>query len=326
MASSNKLLCSTYYSVLVLFISCLSPTIQALDDGFWTYDLVDGYAEITGRINSCPHDMVIPEEIDGNPVKSVGSYAFRDAQLNSLTLPNTLTHIKTFAFANNSISTLIIPDSVVSIGSYAFYYNQLTDLVIPESVTNLSLGAFVGNQITSLTLSKGLTKIEGEVFSANKLTSVTIPETVTEIGASAFRSNGPWERIVIPKNVTSIGGNAFTYNGGGLEVPSIHFFGDRPEMPVDAFGTDSYQYYLKRVTYCEGRAGWPGSAISGVTPSADCEGDRTPVPEHIYSADIAFVLVGYNGTTAISSVDSFKLEADKVKKSTFIFVLIQYHL
>ena len=247
MASSNKLLCSTYYSVLVLFISCLSPTIQALDDGFWTYDLVDGYAEITGRINSCPHDTVIPEEIDGNPVKSVGSYAFRDAQLNSLTLPNTLTHIKTFAFANNSISTLIIPDSVVSIGSYAFYYNQLTDLVIPESVTNLSLGAFVGNQITSLTLSKGLTEIEGEVFSANKLTSVTIPETVTEIGASAFRSNGPWERIVIPKNVTSIGGNAFTYNGGGLEVPSIHFFGERPEMPVDAFGTDSYQYYLKRV-------------------------------------------------------------------------------
>ena len=315
MTLPNKLLYSSYYPALVLFISFLSPAIQALDDGFWTYDLVDGYAEVTGRINSCPHEMVVPEEIAGYSVKSIGTYAFESAGINTLTLPNTLTHIKANSFASNAISSITIPDSVVSIGPYAFYMNELTSLVLPDSITKLSLGAFVGNQITSLTLPKGLTEIEGEVFSANKLTSVTIPETVTKIGASAFRSNGPWERIVIPKNVTSIGGNAFTYNGGGLEVPSIHFFGDRPEMPVDAFGTDSYQYYLKRVTYCEGRAGWPGSAISGVTPSADCEGDRTPVPEHIYSADIAFVLVGYNGTASISSVDSFKLEADKVRKA-----------
>jgi len=315
MILSNKLLYSSYYPALVLFISFFSPTIQALDDGFWTYDLVDGYAEVTGRINSCPHEMVVPEEIGGYSVKSIGTYAFESAGINTLTLPNTLTHIKANSFASNAISSITIPDSVVSIGPYAFYMNELTSLVLPDSITKLSLGAFVGNQITSLTLPKGLTEIEGEVFSANKLTSLTIPETVTKIGASAFRSNGPWERIVIPKNVTSIGGNAFTYNGGGLEVPSIHFFGDRPEMPVDAFGTDSYQYYLKRVTYCEGRAGWPGSAISGVTPSADCEGDRTPVPEHIYSADIAFVLVGYNGTASISSVDSFKLEADKVRKA-----------
>ena len=121
----------------------------------------------------------------------------------------------------------------------------------------------------------------GEVFTANKLTSITIPETVTKIGASAFRSNGPWERIIIPKNVTSIGGNAFTHNGGGLEVPSIHFFGDRPEMPVDAFGTDEYQYYLKRVTYCEGRAGWPGDPISAVTPTLDCNGHLIPNNEYV---------------------------------------------
>ena len=318
---SNKLCSSKVCVALLFFISLLSPATQALDDGLWTYELFDGYVEVTGRVNSCPHDMVIPEEIDGNPVKSVGSYAFRDAQLNSLTLPNTLTHIKTFAFANNSISTLIIPDSVVSIGSYAFYYNQLTDLVIPESVTNLSLGAFVGNQITSLTLPMGLAEIEGEVFTANKLTSITIPETVTKIGASAFRSNGPWERIIIPKNVTSIGGNAFTHNGGGLEVPSIHFFGDRPEMPVDAFGTDEYQYYLKRVTYCEGRAGWPGDPISAVTPTLDCNGHLIPNNEYEFTTDIAFVLVGYDGTTAISSVDAFQAEAEKIREAISYFSL-----
>ena len=320
MTLPNKLLYSSYYPALVLFISCFSPTIQALDDGFWTYDLVDGYAEVTGRINSCPHEMVVPEEIGGYSVKSIGTYAFSSAGINTLTLPDTLTHIKANSFASNAISSITIPDSVVSIGQDAFSMNELTSLVLPDSITKLSLGAFVGNQITSLTLPKGLTEIEGEVFEGNKLTSVTIPETVTKIGASAFRSNGPWERIVIPKNVTSIGGNAFTYNGGGLEVPSIHFFGDRPEMPVDAFGTDSYQYYLKRVTYCEGRAGWPGDAISGVTPSADCEGDRTPVPE-IYSAGIAFVLVGYNGTTSISSVDNFETEAKKVMQAISYFSL-----
>ena len=281
MTRSNKLLYSSYYPALVLFIFCFSPTIQALDDGFWTYDLVDGYAEVTGRINSCPHEMVVPEEIGGYSVKSIGAYAFSSAGINTLTLPDTLTHIKRNSFTSNAISSITIPDSVVSIGQDAFSMNKLTSLVLPDSITKLSPFAFYGNQIVSLTLSEGLTEIESAVFEGNKLTSVTIPEAVTKIGANAFRSNGPWERIVIPKNVTSIGGEAFTHNAFFLEVPSIHFFGDRPELPSDAFGTDSFQYYLKRVTYCEGRAGWPGDAISGVTPSADCEGDRTPVPEII---------------------------------------------
>ena len=321
MILSNKLLYSSYYPALVLFISFFSPTIQALDDGFWTYDLVDGYAEVTGRINSCPHEMVVPEEIGGYSVKSIGTYAFESAGINTLTLPDTLTHIKAKAFASNAISSITIPDSVVSIGQDAFSMNELTSLVLPDSITKLSLGAFVGNQITSLTLPKGLTEIEGEVFEGNKLTSVTIPETVTKIGASAFRSNGPWERIVIPKNVTSIGWNAFTYNGGGLKVPSIHFFGDRPEMPVDAFGTDSYQYSLKRVTYCEGRAGWPGDPISGVTPTVNCNGHLLPNNEYDFTTDIAFVLVGYDGTTAISSVDAFQAEAEKIREAISYFSL-----
>ena len=320
MTLSNKLLYSSYYPALVLFISFLSPAIQALDDGFWTYDLVDGYAEVTGRINSCPHEMVVPEEIGGYSVKSIGAYAFSSAGINTLTLPDTLTHIKRNSFSSNAISSITIPDSVVSIGQDAFSMNKLTSLVLPDSITKLSPFAFYGNQIVSLTLSEGLTEIERAVFEGNKLTSVTIPEAVTKIGANAFRSNGPWERIVIPKNVTSIGGEAFTHNAFFLEVPSIHFFGDRPELPIDAFGTDSFQYYLKRVTYCEGRAGWPGDAISGVTPSADCEGDRTPVPE-IYSAGIAFVLVGYNGTTSISSVDNFETEAKKVMQAISYFSL-----
>ena len=93
MASSNKLLCSTYYSVLVLFISCLSPTIQALDDGFWTYDLVDGYAEITGRINSCPSDMIIPSVIDGHTVNKIGNNAFYNTPITSVFIPDNVTSI-----------------------------------------------------------------------------------------------------------------------------------------------------------------------------------------------------------------------------------------
>ena len=108
MTLPNKLLYSSYYPALVLFISFLSPAIQALDDGFWTYDLVDGYAEVTGRINSCPHEMVVPEEIGGYSVKSIGTYAFESAGINTLTLPNTLTHIKANSFASNAISSITI--------------------------------------------------------------------------------------------------------------------------------------------------------------------------------------------------------------------------
>ena len=107
---------------------------------------LDKYIEVRSAISSGswdPVDFVIPPyvNVDGEnlPVKSIGTNAFYGAPhgvpslssilLNSITIPNTITHISYNAF--NSYSK----DS----GNY----NTLTSIFIPKSVTSMDKSAFI---------------------------------------------------------------------------------------------------------------------------------------------------------------------------------------
>jgi len=66
--------------------------------------------------------VVIPKEYKGVPVTTIEKNAFSGCtDLQSIYLPNGLTHISAFAFFKcSSLKTIVIPESVVVIGSYAF--------------------------------------------------------------------------------------------------------------------------------------------------------------------------------------------------------------
>ena len=87
--------------------------------------------EITGYNTSnsaCGKNVVIPAEIDGKPVTSIGDYAL----------------------SNKQLTGVVIPGSVTSIGDNAFYVNELTSVVIPGSVKTIGDGAFTDNPLNSL--------------------------------------------------------------------------------------------------------------------------------------------------------------------------------
>ena len=308
----NKFCNSGACVALLFFISFLSPTTQALDDGSWAYTVDGNAATITGRVNSCPADVNIPDKVDGYTVTKIGASAFYNAGVMTIKIPSTVLSIGGAAFESNSIASIDLPNGLTDIGSGAFSSNVLTNIIIPNTVVSIGGDAFSYNKLTSVVLPNGLTELPDSIFAHNALTSVAIPDSVITIKRAAFYSNA-FTSIIIPKNVTSIGQLAFTYN----EAAYYHFEGSRPEIHEEAFGTG---LKLKRITYCD-TEGWPGDEAwlfrargrdkTLIYPTNDCDG-YLPIPEHTFNADIAFVLKGYGGGTAIPNINSFNEEAQRV--------------
>ena len=140
----------------------------AATDGDYTYQvLADGTAEITGYTGSAT-ELVIPSEIDGYPVTSIGDYAFGDC---------------------TALTSIVIPDSVTRIGRWAFEHcSSLMSIKIPDSVMSIELAAFKGcSSLTSITIPNSVTRVNDYVFyDCFSLVCVTLGNRVTRIGNYAF--------------------------------------------------------------------------------------------------------------------------------------------
>ena len=112
-------------------------------------------------------DVIIPASISGIAVTGIGNATFRNKNLSSVYIPNSVTIIGTNAFNSSNLSSVYIPDSITHIGNYAFSNNNLSSVYIPDSMMRIGDG----------------------VFNTNNLSSVYIPDSVTFIGKHAFRNN-----------------------------------------------------------------------------------------------------------------------------------------
>ena len=108
---------------LMLIVSQMSFLVVpgwsvAGNDGNWEFD------ELSGRITrytGYETDLVIPTTIDGWPVKSIGSSAFKE---------------------NKTIRCVTIPEGVVSIGEEAFAHVMLRRITLPSTLKHIGYDAF----------------------------------------------------------------------------------------------------------------------------------------------------------------------------------------
>ncbi len=175
----------------------------------------DKEVKVTG-FNNGSSDLVIPEKtiLNGKEytVVGIGSEAFKDLEIKSVTLPKTLKKIGDESFSGcESLTSIEIPSSVTSIGWGTFTRcSSLTSIEIPSSVTSIGWGAFRRSGLTSIEIPSSVTVIDEEVFEdCSSLTSVVIPSSVTSIGILAFGGCESLTSIEIPSSVTSIGSGAF---------------------------------------------------------------------------------------------------------------------
>ncbi|WP_421617592.1 chitobiase/beta-hexosaminidase C-terminal domain-containing protein [Brevibacillus sp. TJ4] len=176
----------------------------------YEYQEIAGGVEITKYVGTAK-DITIPDTLGGKGVIRIGNTAFRNKDLTSVTIPDSVTTVGESAFASNQLESVTIPDSVTSIGRWAFQNNRLKSVQIGNGVTNIETSAFASNQLESVTIPDNVTNVGHYAFKSNQLESVTIPDSVTNIGDGAFDDN-QLESVTIPDSVTSLGEGAFRNN------------------------------------------------------------------------------------------------------------------
>ena len=169
-----------------------------------SYVIGDAEVAITGYNLFEEGELVIPEQIEGLPVTSIGDSAFADCiGLSSITIPEGVTSIGDWAFRGcSSLTSITIPEGVTSIGYVAFRgCSSLTSITIPDSVTSIGDSAFWEcSSLTSITIPDSVTSIKGGAFAeCIGLSSITIPDSVTSIGDSAFADCIGLSSISIPQ-------------------------------------------------------------------------------------------------------------------------------
>ena len=207
------------------------------------------------------NSITIPSSIKYNEqtyaVTNIGKNAFRNCDLTSVTIPNSITSIGDNAFSgctslkelrisnlvtwcnctmgssplppyyelvlNDVVVTyLFVPEGITSIDGTFSGCTSITAVEIPNSVTSIGHSAFSGcTRLTTVEIPNSVIDIGDYAFCNSQLKSVTIPNSVTSIGNSAFGSIESLDTVIIGSGVTNIGGRAF-YKGDWTDLKAIY--------------------------------------------------------------------------------------------------------
>lgn len=106
---------------------------------------------------------------ESSSLETIGEGAFSDNALKSVKIkdaPVTVTPAN--AFRDNQLETVELPDTVTEIGASAFANNQLKAITLPVKLTKVGQEAFSGNQIVKVKIPSTVTDFGSEVFANNK--------------------------------------------------------------------------------------------------------------------------------------------------------------
>ena len=114
------------YLLLTALLLMLASTASAATSGNFKYEIKgNGTATITGYSGASDENIIIPQMVDGYTVAAIGDKAFYKDEKNrkigiSVTLPESVKSIGDFAFWNANVTSINLPDGLESIGKGVF--------------------------------------------------------------------------------------------------------------------------------------------------------------------------------------------------------------
>lgn len=152
--------------------------------------------------------VIVPSEIDGKPVGTIGDKAFEESEVREVTLSEGITSIGLYAFRRcSNLESIRIPHSVDRIEGLAFYEcKSLREITIPHGVTSIESSTFT--RCTSLevvSLPNSITQLGSLVFEGcTSLKTIHLPDGIESIDYRTFHQCENLEEVVLPKNLKRI--------------------------------------------------------------------------------------------------------------------------
>lgn len=130
-------------------------------------------------------DVIIPTGIT-----TISEGAFKNADIESVIIPDTVLNIGSYAFAYcSNLVRVCMSDNIEHIGSYAFMYCvKLKDICIPKSLTTIEEGVFLGCRELNIEIPEGILNIGKLAFEGTGLVNVILPKMLINVGMQAFAS------------------------------------------------------------------------------------------------------------------------------------------
>lgn len=306
---------------VVLAVSSLAASTIALADtsGDFEYTVLDnGTAEITGYTGNAS-ELVIPSEIDGYTVTSIGFAAFEECtSLTKVSFPESLEIIYGRAFAwCTALSYIDFPDEMVGIGVEAFRGTAVTEVTIPNGITDTAWAFSQCVNLKVLNIPASVTTIDlysGDSSDSSLATGAMLSYLIslTEINVSEDNTVfSSIDGVLFNKDKTALLHYPLGKTNSDYTVPS-----GVKQIYASAFGNSYWTYtphkFLKNLVLPEGVSRIENGAIcsSGVLESVTIPAsvtyigngaitsvvyDYTDEENHIY---FPVIIYGYEGTAA----------------------------
>ena len=199
--------------------------------------------------------IVVPPEIDGLPVLTIGEKVFMNAPLSKVILPKTIKALLSKAFFGcTNLTGINLPEGLTFIDRECFRESGLLEITLPNSLEIIPNFCFDKcANLTKVVLGNNLLKADICAFrECKRLRNLVLPDTLREIGRNSFEDTSI-ETLVFPQSVKKVSHELFgdEFSRTKRQI-TCAFLGMDTEITEDKY----HAFLMVTEIYC-----LPGSAV-----------------------------------------------------------------
>ena len=179
--------------------------------------------------------IIIPKEISGKPVVSIGEKAFMNAEFSEIIISSSVKAILAEAFKGcKKLEHISLPEGLRYLGMNCFSDSGLKKFYCPETLKSLPIGCFYScKQFKEFNGGHQIIKIgDSAFFNCISLTNFSIPDSVKEIDARCFAWTGI-NLLIIPPTVSQVAFDIFGSFKTNMNVVMV-FLGKNTDIKISS--------------------------------------------------------------------------------------------